>query len=213
VNAQIPTIIFEAKDPAGNDLSTVKVTVDGDVLVERLEGSALSIDPGDHVFTFETAGQPTVTKRFVIREAEKERREAIQFGTPIVRPAPGPPVMGAPAAPPPNEKLGTQKVVALTAAGVGVIGLGVGTALGILAISKKSDAQTACPESQCTTQDGVNKWSQAGSTGNISTIGFIVGGVALAGAAVLWFTAPSSNGAASTQVGVGPGSIQLKGTW
>ena len=57
---------------------------------------------------------------------------------------------------------------------------------------------------------GVHKWSTAGSTGNISTIGFIVGGVGVAGAVVLWLTAPTSS---SAQVGFGPGSLQVKGTW
>lgn len=80
VNHAIPTIIFEAKDGGGKDLSAVKVTMDGEVLVERLEGTALSIDPGEHTFVFETAGQPPLSKQFVIRESEKDRREAITLG-------------------------------------------------------------------------------------------------------------------------------------
>src|SRR5579864_2251399 len=50
VNAAIPTLIFEAKDAAGNDLSAVKVTMDGEVLAQSLDGTALSIDPGLHTF-------------------------------------------------------------------------------------------------------------------------------------------------------------------
>jgi hypothetical protein len=45
INAAIPTVIFEAKDGAGGDLSAVRVTMDGEVLAERLEGTALSINP------------------------------------------------------------------------------------------------------------------------------------------------------------------------
>ena len=46
VNGQIPTIIFEAKDAAsGKDLSAVKVTMDGELIADRLEGTAISIDP------------------------------------------------------------------------------------------------------------------------------------------------------------------------
>jgi hypothetical protein len=66
VNAAIPTITFEAKDGSGADVSAVKVTMDSEVLAERLEGTALSIDPGEHTFTFETAGQPAVTRKLVI---------------------------------------------------------------------------------------------------------------------------------------------------
>jgi hypothetical protein len=81
INAQIPTIIFSAKDSAGADLSAVKVTMDGEVLTERLEGTALSIDPGEHTFTFEANGQPTVTRRLVVQQSQKESREQITLGS------------------------------------------------------------------------------------------------------------------------------------
>lgn len=94
-----------------------------------------------------------------------------------------------------------------------MVGLGVGSAFGFVAMSKKSDAKSACPD-QCADQSGVSKWSDAKSAGNISTVGFIVGGVALAGGAVLWFTAkPESSSGPSAQVGLGLGSLQLKGVW
>jgi hypothetical protein len=79
VNSSMPTIVFEVKDPVGNDMSAVQLTMDGQRLVERLEGTALSIDPGEHVFQFESPGMDTVLKRFVIRVGEKERRERVQF--------------------------------------------------------------------------------------------------------------------------------------
>jgi hypothetical protein len=216
VNAQIPTIIFAARDAMGADLSAVKVTMDGEVVAERLEGSAISIDPGDHTFTFETAAQSPVTKKFLIQQAQKDRREAITFGTAASGAAPPTPQPGAsPASTPaaePSHGMGTQKILALVAGGVGVIGLGVGTAFGVIAMSQKSTAQSACPN-QCATSAGVNDWSTAESSGTISTVGFIVGGVGIAGAAVLWFTAPSSSGGGSTQVGLGPSGLQVKGVW
>jgi hypothetical protein len=59
----------------------------------------------------------------------------------------------------------------------------------------------------------VSAWSSAVSAGNASTVGFIVGGVGAAGAAVLWFTAPGASAAASPQVGVGPGMLEVRGAW
>ena len=50
------------------------------------------------------------------------------------------------------------------------------------------------------------------TSAKIADVGFIVGGVGLVGGAVLWFTAPSGS-AAGTQVGLGPGVLQVKGTW
>jgi hypothetical protein len=213
VSTQIPTIIFQAKDASGADLGAVKVTMDGERLAERLEGTALAVDPGEHTFTFETAGQAPVTRKLLIQQAQKDRREVVQLGTP---PTVAPPVSTAaePSAPAPAEDakqgLGGQKTFALVAGGIGVVGLGLGAAFGLVALSQKNAAESACPSSPCSTQAGATRWSSAGSSGNISTIAFIVGGVGVAGAAVLWLTAPSTT---TTQVGFGPGSLQLKGAW
>ncbi len=77
VSDQIPTIIFAAKDASGGDLSAVKVTMDGELLAERLDGTALATDPGEHRFRFEMAGQPPLEKKLVMHEGEKDRREVI----------------------------------------------------------------------------------------------------------------------------------------
>jgi hypothetical protein len=224
VNAAIPTIVFEVKDATGRELVAVSVTMDGQSIAERLEGTALSIDPGAHAFSFETAGQTKLEKQFVIHEGEKERRERIVFGAPMVAATP----TSAPASilasgqgvPAPADAtsggLGTQRIVAIVAAGVGVVGLGVGIGYGISASSKHDSANKACPDPQCSDPNGVNLWNQAVSAGNVSTVGFIVGGVGLAAGAVLWFTANSGSGgreSGSTQVGLGPGTLQARGTW
>lgn len=210
VNAQIPTIVFSVKDAKGADLSGVKVTMEGEVLAEGLQGTALSIDPGEHMFVFETTGQSPVTKKLIIVQGQKDRREVVTFGagaSGLVEGTPSTPPKGADD----GGGMGTQKILALVAGGVGVVGLGVGTAFGVSALSKKSDAQGACPNT-CVTQDGVNKWSDATSTGTISTIALIVGGAGVAAGAVLWFTAPSTS-SSSTQVGVGLRGLQVQGAW
>ena len=56
VNASMPTVVFEAKDGSGNDLSAVTVKMDGALLAERLEGTAMPLDPGAHTFTFDSLG-------------------------------------------------------------------------------------------------------------------------------------------------------------
>jgi len=225
VNAQIPTIIFEVKDASGRDLSAVKVTMDGQPLVDRLEGTALSVDPGEHTFLFETAGQPPVTKQLVLREAQKERHEAVTFGAAGATPPPQPEQPLLPAAQTPRSpwrapqvpqtsgaRLGLQRTVGLVSAGVGVVGLVVGSVFGAMVLSKKSDAQNACPNA-CSNQHGVDLWNDAASSGNLATAFFVVGAVGIAAGATLWFTAPSSGSAPKAQVGIGPGALRLKGTW
>jgi hypothetical protein len=226
-NALIPSIIFQAKDGAGQDISAVKVTMDGEVIAGELEGTSVAVDPGKHTFVFESAGQPTLTEHLVITEGEKDRRERIVFGAarsltvaPTPTTASGAPTSAHTSMPTPPDSnapssgsgLGTQKSLAIVAGGIGLVGLGVGSAFGIISMGKHSDAKQLCP-SQCTDDAGVSAWKDAVSAGNVSTALFIVGGVGLAGAVALWFTAPSSSGASSPQVGVGLGSVTVKGTW
>jgi hypothetical protein len=72
-----PTIIFDAKDEAGNDLSGVSVNMDGRSLTERLDGAELSVDPGSHDFVFKAAGRAPVKQSYVLKEFEKGRRELV----------------------------------------------------------------------------------------------------------------------------------------
>lgn len=214
VNAQIPTVVFSARNRSGADLSAVRVTMDGEVLADRLEGTALSIDPGEHRFTFEVSGQPDVTKTFVIVEGQKDRREQIVFdppATPVEKPPPNAEPV-PPATPVPAGGTGTQKTLALVTGALGIAGVAIGATAGLIAIGKKNDAQATCPD-ECATQQGVNDWNDAKTVANISTVGFIVGGVGLAGAAALWFTAPSSGDEPKAQVGLGPGVVRVMGVW
>ncbi len=226
-NTAIPTIVFAAKDSAGDDLVAVRVTMDGQPIADRLEGTALAIDPGEHTFTFETAGQAKIKKQFVIREGEKDRRERIAFGAPSAASAPTPTaepasiLTSSPNTPADSSSqssgLGTQRILAIVAAGVGAVGIGVGIVYGLSAKSKHDTANAACPGSLCPNKNGVDLWNQAVSAGNVSTAGFIVGAVGLAGGAALWFMAPhrseESGEKAATQVGLGLGMLQMKGVW
>jgi hypothetical protein len=100
--------------------------------------------------------------------------------------------------------------VAGVATGLGVASVIAGAALGFVTLSKRNDAQQACSQ-LCSDDAGVRKWDDAVQTGNFATGFFIAGGVVLAGAAVLWVTAPPP--APRTRVGVGLGSIHLEGAW
>jgi hypothetical protein len=75
----VPTIVFTAKGAGGADLVAVRVTVDGAVLAERLDGTALSVEPGEHTFEFTTEGFAPMSKKLVVREGVKARQEAIDF--------------------------------------------------------------------------------------------------------------------------------------
>src|SRR5580658_80361 len=100
INAAVPTVVFEAKDPAGNDLTNIKVDIDGQPLVDRLDGSAVALDPGEHHFHFTAPGGVGADKTIVIHESEKDRHERVVIGAPlpsvVVQPAPAAAVSASP---------------------------------------------------------------------------------------------------------------------
>jgi hypothetical protein len=98
---------------------------------------------------------------------------------------------------PPPSTWGTQKTSALIAAGLGVAAVGIGSYFGLRAFSKWSDARSECGGGCGPGDAALSAKSDAQTAATISTITFAAGGAALAGAVVLWLTAPK---------GVGPGS-------
>jgi hypothetical protein len=158
VNAAIPTVVFEAKDASGNDLVPVDVKMDGKLIAERLDGTALSIDPGEHAFTFASAGKTSVQKHFVIHEGEKNRRERIVFAPAsvaaiapsVTRPeailattatmAPAPPdstITLTPSAP--AGSADWRRPAKWAAFGLAAVGIGVGVVETLTAIKKSND--------------------------------------------------------------------------
>jgi hypothetical protein len=222
INTALPSIVFEAKDPAGNDLSAVKVTMDGQALTDKLDGASVAIDPGDHAFTFETPGQPTVQKSFVIREAEKERHERIQFGTPIAGASGGAEGKGGGTTTIVVNDSGNsgQKTIAFIVGGVGIAGLIAGGALIGLAFNLKSQSDT---ENARSAGSGHSDY-EASLQDN--TLGWIVGGVgaaALTTGVVLLVTAgggksgdapkPAVTWRVAPDVGPGHAGLGLLGTF
>ena len=76
--------------------------------------------------------------------------------------------------------------------GVGGVGLVLGTIFGIraLSIGDQSDLCKLGPQGNGCPTTAVDDQNTARSSGTISTIGFVAGGVLAAGGAVLFFTAP-----------------------
>jgi hypothetical protein len=127
-----PTIVFDVKDSAGNDVSAVAVTVDGRRLVDRLDGRAIGVDSGDHTFTFTVAGRSPVSRTLLLHEGEKGRREHVVV--PASAQSSRPEVSAEPATE--DRHPSPWRAIGLATAGVGVVGLGVGVALGVVAVKK-----------------------------------------------------------------------------
>jgi hypothetical protein len=227
LNAAIPTIVFEVKDASGNDLSAVVVAMDGQPFATRLDGNAVPIDPGDHLFSFAAEGRPTVEKHVVIYEGDKGRRERIQLGgtetalppastLPAAETTPVTPATTTPesqvATESPSSGLGTQKVIGLTLGGAGVIGVGVGSVLGAMTLSAWSSVKNACGAggaSRCSSSNPAAVTSDhdtARTDGTISTVAFVAGGAFVATGLVVFLTGGhrSPEGRPASAVAVAP---------
>jgi hypothetical protein len=198
ISAAIPTVVFEVKDASGQDVSAVKVTIDGAPLVDRLDGTAIPLDPGDHRFTFVAEGLPPAEKTLAVHEGEKGRLERIDLTARAE-------ALGHPAAPPAvppattaDEPSGTpggaQRAIGLVVGGAGVAGIAVGAIFGAVAQSKWSQAKTNCGTGCGPDAPAQQEKNEAQSAASTATVAFIAGGVAMGIGAVVWLTARRAAG-------------------
>ncbi len=135
--------------------------------------------------------------------------------TPPIGGEDGPPDDDRPA---PSTFTGKRKL-ALGLAGVGVVAIGAGVALGMSAKGLEDDAFALCPDGEgtpCANATEANALADKGdSRAMLANVAFGVGGVAIVGAAVLWFTGkPSARDGVAVTPRIGPRSagvtVQLR---
>ncbi len=73
VLGMLPSVVPGARDRQGRDLVDVKLSVDGKVVTETLDGKPIAVDPGVHTFRFEAKGAPAALEKVVVRQGEKNR--------------------------------------------------------------------------------------------------------------------------------------------
>jgi hypothetical protein len=223
VNASIPTIVFVVKDAAGTEIGAVKIAMDGLPWVDRLDGSATAVDPGDHSFTFEIDGKVRAERRLMVHQGEKDRRESVVVGIPVppTPTEPSTPVAAPPARAPAQEApLGINKALGLVVGGAGVAGIAVGSVFGLMASSKWSQAKSDCAHGCLAGSSARSEHDDASTDGTTSTIAFVAGGAALAAGFVFFLSAPAASGSPAAArwilrpaVGANTGSVTLQGAW
>jgi hypothetical protein len=217
VGKAVPSIAFEVKDAAGNDVAGVQITMDGQPA--GAAGSAIQLDPGEHTFTFEAQGLPRTEKKLVIVEGVKERHDLVVMGGNGAGGVPGP---SAPASPTPGAARPIETPIphasglptlSWVAFGVGGAGLAAGIVAGLVAGSKHSALSGECNTSAgtCAPQyagdlDAFHTWR------TLSTVGYVVGAFGAAGGVALWLLGPEpAQSGPSAQVWISPGGAGIAG--
>jgi hypothetical protein len=175
VDRALPGVVISAKSPDGSDLIDVTVTVDGQPLTKRLDGQAIAVNAGAHVFQFESPARATLGREILVKEGEKSQAISV-----VLLPSASPsPTARVPASRP-------RRTLGWVFAGVGTAGLAVGGAFGALALVDKSHAD--CIHDVCNpgTLSGMK------SAAIVSDAGWIGGGLLLATGAALVFLSPAA---------------------
>jgi hypothetical protein len=232
---KIAGLTISVNAPQGTELH---LTVDGQAVASTLLDSELPADPGDHVVEASAPGFLKASTRVTLTTADK-KTVTLKLEVDPNAPAPATPSASddakasgtAPsaqngagpraAAPltPPAPQPAPSHAAAFVSWGVGLAGVGVGTAFGLITLKDKHNlncTSNVCPSSS---RDSVDT---AKRSGNISTIAFGVGGAGLVLGTVLYFSIGGSSEAeaashthhnfAGLEHGralVGPGSVQL----
>lgn len=209
------TLVVSTPDVAGLELSC-----DGNTIQPENWNKPLALDPGVHTFAATAPDHERWSSNVTIA-VEGGRPELVVPALVAHRASPPPPAapVASPALAPTHQArpagLGAQRVGGLALVGLGVVGVGVGTAFGLLSMAKHADANSSpCPGGgACADQGAVDDWHAANSDGNVSTVAFIVGGAALAAGAILWFTAPKSQASPEVGLVVTGSSVGVRGSW
>jgi len=221
---KIAFLMISVKGP--KEVSTATVTVDGESVPPALLDADRPTDPGEHVIEASAPGYLKASARVSVKEAER-KAVSVRLDVDPNAVAPPPPASQAESgagaqhspqreptpAPPARESrfavgadnsggaasAGPNRTGAYIAWTVGGVALAVGAAFGAVAMKNKNELDNQCRDNRCPETEG-DRLSSAKTYGNVSTAGFIVGGVGVVLGTVLFFTASGSTSGSGSSV-------------
>jgi hypothetical protein len=202
----------------------LEIRRDGTLVGEAEWGAAIPADAGTHTIDATAPGRKPWSETVLVTDGATTARVSVpdleripvEPRAPTAAPVPES-VPPEPIATPsePHRHGNGLKIAAIVVGGLGVAGVGVGSAFGLISLVDHNDASKICPApGPCSGPDGVAAWHKAYDAGNVANIAFIAGGAGLAAGTVLWIlSAKSSHGDTTGQLLVGPGSVAWKAAW
>jgi hypothetical protein len=178
----------------GAHLEGLQVRRDGELVGAAQWGVAIPLDSGEHIVVVSAPAR----KSWQTKVTLQGDGSTVSVAVPELEPLPSGNSSGAtpdsaiephPAAEVRSTTNGARglRIASYAALGVGVVGLGVGTAFGLRSMSQRKQADDICPDpnrcpiSQRDTVEGLDQGAKSAKT--LATIGFVAGGVA-AGAGI-----------------------------
>ncbi len=207
LDAAMPAFVLIVRDGQGRDLPDARVSMDGAPLVERIDGRAVSVDPGEHHLRFQAEGFNQIETTVAAHEGQRKLRVLV-FLTPartgaalalrepsLELPGPGPaPGWSSGNAQPQAATPRWRKKVGGALLGAAAGSLVVGTVWAFLAKAEYDHALTTeCggrPDA-CSPQ-GIADGGAAHDRAFVATIAFVGAGALLAGAATVYFAWPTT---------------------
>jgi hypothetical protein len=197
VRHELPSVVLSLTDGSGNVLNDVSVEVDGALLVDRLDGRAVDVDPGAHTFVFVTLDGRKFEQRTTILQGLAMQQVAVRMpgsGEPppetLSDEKPKKKLRRAHAAKPKGDADSESEPVTSKSAsllpyvlgGVGVLGVGGFVALGTLRNSAESELRSCAPSCGAARVDRVRSLAIAANAS------LAVGGAALATSLLLFLS-------------------------
>ncbi|MEZ4402228.1 MAG: hypothetical protein R3B06_19545 [Kofleriaceae bacterium] len=189
----------------------LEVTRNGEVLDPALWNRAAPVDGGSYTIVGHAPGHEAWQTTVEVADAKDKVsvevprfKEIKKLVDPVDKPRVGPaPLVTGPTEAP--SSLTGKRKLALGLAGVGLVAIGGGVAFGLQAKGFEDDAYALCPDPATPCADAARAQDlsdKSASRALLANIGYGVGGAAVIGAAVLWFTGGPSR--SSDQVAVTP---------
>lgn len=205
VEGRVPRlkIVVDTRAHAG----TLRVLRDGRPISPAEWNTAIPVDPGDHRILARTKDGGRLERHVQL----PPRAETIRVEIPPAAAFEYPNRHGKRDEGGASKGRG-QRTLGAILAGAGAVTLGVGGYFGVRALMLRSDSNSQCVGTTCTTE-GAALREDAIAAADAATIAVIAGGALLTGGAIVYFAAPSPTPRASAQIGASPTGVWIGGSF
>ncbi|MDP9150822.1 MAG: tetratricopeptide repeat protein [Myxococcota bacterium] len=222
LDRSLPRVVIRVQEPVDGEWP--EVLLDKTPLPRSLWGEATPVDPGPHEVLATAVAKRTWSKTF---EVDRERGPTVTVpllepaGPRVPAPAPGGAAVGAATDPAsknaPNEGPRfwmPRKTAALALGGAGVMAVGLGGALALVAKSTFASASSDCTVAGCGPR-GADQQSRAYREAGSASVATAVGGALLFDAVLVWLTGSSPPSGPRLQPALASTSCgaSITGTW